>query len=1017
MLRAIVFFSLFFCSLYSFTQGKLSGVVADSNGELLYGVIVRAEENSTVITQTDFDGKFLLKFPDDKEYKIRFYLVGYEELFVPFKVSDNETIQQDFILNEKVTTTQSVEIIAKAKKSADSFMEKKKMNSAITMDYISAETLKKTGDSNVISAIARVSGVSTNNGLITVRGIGDRYVRTTMNGSRIPTLDPLTNNIQLDIFPTTLVDNIVITKTASADLMGDWAGAYISVETKDYPDKFSVGVETQIGYNSTNTFKDFITSDRSRTDWLGFDSDLRSRETNEIETSNLNPTVYEQMVALGLADFYAQQGIQGWQDGSAQSDAYFRMGLVQLGLLPSALINDQTAYQSAIATYNDQYRPQAIQKITPDGTNYENGLSNNWDVKYRKAPLNFSQSFSIGNQTTLFGRTLGVLAGFRYGTNFRYDPDGISQRVADESLGYRFTRQDNAQVGRETNSWSALFNASYNLNANNKISALFMPNFIGTNDVASFKEILVTDELQDLIIQKNIFYEQRRQLIGQVSSQHFFPKSQFKIDFNLSYTGGKSSAPDFKSTEYIEQVRSGLASGYVFGPTVGEGLRRFYRYLTENTLDARVDFEKPLAAADSKRTRKLKFGAASQRNYRKINNYEYRVVLGNSVDLPSFTDGDIDEYMSLGLFTVNNGIQDFNYEDFYFDRNHSFGNSNVEAGYALVDWEFTPKVRLSGGLRVERTDIFTDVNRFNELGYERNDPRRENNPGFPFVNPGEINQVDVLPSANLIFKFDQNKYGQTNLRFNFYKSLARPSIRELSDAAVFDAEFRSTVYGNSDLEMVYITNYDFRAETFFANGDNVSVSAFYKDIRNHIELGFGSAGVTWENIPNSYVAGIELEGKKAIGKSLEFRANVTFVKSEAQFIRRGLQIVDGFKDYTVLDTLYRPMFGQAPYLVNAIASYKWDEKGFVFTASYNIQGPRLVIAGAIEGRPDVYELPRNMIDLKASKTLGKHFSVSFTIRDLFNTAVDRSYDLPSGWVPFDRFRYGTSFNLGIAYKY
>ncbi len=670
-----------------------------------------------------------------------------------------------------------------------------------------------------------------------------------------------------------------------------------------------------------------------------------------------------------------------------------------------------------MAAYNDQYKPQATQIITPDGTNYDNNLSNEWDVKFRKAPLNFSQSFSIGNQTTLFGRTLGVLAGFRYGTNFRYDPEGLSQRVADESLGYRLVRQDRALVGRETNSWSALFNASYNINANNKVSVLFMPNFIGTNDVGGFREILPPDNLQEHFIQKNIFYEQRRQLISQVSSQHFFPKSQFKIDVNLSYTGGKSEAPDFKSTEYIEQVRQGVAVGYIFGPTAGEGIRRFYRYLTENTLDARLDLEKSLTSQDSKRSRKLKFGGATQRNYRKMNNYEYRVILGNDISVPPLVGGDINAYMSSGLFTVNNGIQSFNYEDYYFDRNHGFGNSNVEAGYALIDWEFTPKVRLSGGMRVEHTDIFTDVNRFNELGYERNDPRRENNPGFPFVNPGEINRIDVLPSANLIFKFDQNKYGQTNLRFNFYKSLARPSIRELSDAAVFDAEFRTTVYGNSDLEMVYITNYDFRAETFFNSGDNVSVSAFYKDIKNHIELGFGSAGVTWENIPSSYVAGLEFEGKKAIGKSLEFRANITLVKSEAQFIRRGLQIINGFKDYTVLDTLFRPMYGQAPYLVNAIASYKWDEKGFIFTASYNIQGPRLVIAGAIQGRPDVYELPRNVVDLKASKTLGKHFSASLTVRDLFNTAVDRSYNLPSGWVPFDRFRYGTSFNLGIAYKY
>jgi len=115
-------------------------------------------------------------------------------------------------------------------------MESKKKLSSTTLDYISAETLKKTVDANVAAAITRVTGVSsTSSGLITVRGTGDRYLKTTINGSRIPTLDPFTNNIKLDIFPASLVDNIVIAKTASPDLPGDFAGAYISVETKQYP--------------------------------------------------------------------------------------------------------------------------------------------------------------------------------------------------------------------------------------------------------------------------------------------------------------------------------------------------------------------------------------------------------------------------------------------------------------------------------------------------------------------------------------------------------------------------------------------------------------------------------------------------------------------------------------------------------------------------------------------------------------------------------------------------------------
>ncbi len=297
-----------------------------------------------------------------------------------------------------------------------------------------------------------------------------------------------------------------------------------------------------------------------------------------------------------------------------------------------------------------------------------------------------------------------------------------------------------------------------------------------------------------------------------------------------------------------------------------------------------------------------------------------------------------------------------------------------------------------------------------------NDIRRQNVGGFALVNAANLNQWNLLPSGSLIYKIKSKKETQSNLRFNYSQSVARPSIRELSDAAIYDNEFRTLIYGNSDLKIVEITNYDFRGEVYFGNGDNVSASVFYKDFRNHIEMGFGGAGITWDNIEQSSVRGIEIEGKKQIGRNFEFRANLTLVKSEAEFVRKDLQIIDGIKVYTIIDTVYRPMFGQAPYLFNSILSYTADSLGLTATISYNVQGPRLVIAGAVKGRPDVYEIPRHLLDFKLSKTIGEHYSASITIRDILNSPVRRSYDLPNGYVDFDRFRYGTNFLVSFAYK-
>ena len=1007
---------LFLSAQVVVAQGTLRGKVTDEKGESMFGVIVRALENESIIAQTDFEGTFTLKFPDNKLYTLNFVILSYETLEEKIQIKDNGTVSKEFTLLNSSNIIKGMDVVAKRVKANDGYMEKMKMNSAVTLDFISAEVMKKTGDASVVNAIARVSGVSTNGGLITVRGIGDRYVRTTLNGSRIPTLDPLTNNIKLDIFPSSLVDNIVISKTQSADLPGDWAGAYISVETKDYPDKLSVNIESQFGYNAQSTFKNFITSERSNTDWLGFDGGLRTRDNDGIVAPNLNPTGYQQMVALGLGDYFAQQGIQGWIDGNSQSDTYFTRGLVQLGLLPAAQINDPTAIQNARDQYNSTYKPQAFNALNPNGTDYNNGFSNNWNTKYRRAPINFSQSFSIGEQKMLFGKEFGFIFGFKYGSAIRFDPNGISQRVGDESLGYIFDRQDSAKISRETNSISALINLAYKLNKNNKISLLFMPNVIGNNDVASFEEMPFGVVNQESAVSKNIFYEQRKQMIYQYSSQHYIPTLKLKLDVNASYTDGSSVAPDFKATQYVRFLDYSTVTGYQFSPTAGEGIRRYYRYLDENIFDARVGAELPLKSKKEGVVRKIKFGAATQRNYRKIDNNEYRIFSGNAGVVPQLLDGDLDNYLSPNKFVTNNGIIDYVYQDFDFARNHSFGNSNVEAAYALVDYELNESLRFSGGVRAEHTDVFTDADLFHEQGYEVNDIRRENVGGFALVNPGVINQWDILPSGSLIYKIKSKTETQSNLRFNYSKSVARPSIREMSDAAIYDNEFRTLIYGNSDLKLSNITNYDFRGEVYFANGDNVSASVFYKDFKNHIEMGFGSAGITWDNVENSTVRGVELEGKKQIGKNIEFRANLTLVKSESEFVRKDLQIIDGKKVYTIIDTLYRPMFGQAPYLFNSILSYTADSLGLTATVSYNVQGPRLVIAGVVKGRPDVYEIPRHLLDFKVSKTIGEHYLASVTIRDILNSPVRRSYDLPNGYVDFDNFRYGTNFLVSFAYK-
>ena len=311
--QTLLLFLLLISSI-GFSQGTVRGKITDEKGNALYNAKVYFKSDRTKIGLSDFDGNFSVesKLPNDI---LVINMTNFQLLEDSVKFDNTKLFLQDYSLEPKVTMIGTAIVKKKKPKANDLFMENIKKNSATTIDYVSAETMKKTGDQNVTAAVARVSGVSTSGGLITVRGIGDRYVKTTLNGSRIPTLDPLTNNIKLDIFPASLVDNIIITKTATPDLPGDFSGAYLSVETKDYPEKLEVNVETQFGYNEQTTFKDVIASQRSKTDWLGFDNSLRVNKNEKIISPTLNPTTYQEMKALGLENYFKSLGVTNWIDG------------------------------------------------------------------------------------------------------------------------------------------------------------------------------------------------------------------------------------------------------------------------------------------------------------------------------------------------------------------------------------------------------------------------------------------------------------------------------------------------------------------------------------------------------------------------------------------------------------------------------------------------------------------------------------------------------------------------------
>ncbi len=263
-------------------KGTIRGTaIEDSTGEPLFGVTVQIKGTSNGAV-TDFDGKFEINV-DPGTYDIQASFVSFQPITItglliePGKV----TIIDQIRLKEDVELLEEVVITAEVVRTTEAALLTVKRKSANLIDGISSASFRKIGDGDAASAAKRITGVNIEGGkYVFVRGLGDRYTKTLLNGMDVPGLDPDRNTLQMDIFPTSLLDNIVVSKSFTADLPADFTGGLVNIEMKDFPEERILDVSLGVGYNSAMHFNDqFLTSSGSKTDWLGFDNGSRDLPT------------------------------------------------------------------------------------------------------------------------------------------------------------------------------------------------------------------------------------------------------------------------------------------------------------------------------------------------------------------------------------------------------------------------------------------------------------------------------------------------------------------------------------------------------------------------------------------------------------------------------------------------------------------------------------------------------------------------------------------------------------------
>lgn len=250
---------------FSQTTGTIQGTVYDKefeNAPLPFAnVFIKGTSTGTT---TEFEGTYEIKVAPGT-YTVVFSFIGYKTIEVPnviISADETVTINKTLSASEGVSLSE-IQITGSTKKESETALLTEQKKATLIVESIGAERLSKTGVSDAAAATSKISGVTKNEGSgdIYIRGLGDRYLSTTMNGLPVPSDDVEKKNIDLKLFSANIIQNVGVSKTYSTENYADQSSGNIDITTKEfnghkYSVSFSSGTNTNVIKNGVfNNFK------------------------------------------------------------------------------------------------------------------------------------------------------------------------------------------------------------------------------------------------------------------------------------------------------------------------------------------------------------------------------------------------------------------------------------------------------------------------------------------------------------------------------------------------------------------------------------------------------------------------------------------------------------------------------------------------------------------------------------------------------------------------------------------
>lgn len=783
--------------------------------------------------------------------------------------------------------------------SAAQSLTNERMEVPFSADYLSFEVMARAGDPDLASALRRAPGLTVVDGkFVYVRGLGERYSAVTVNGAAVPSPELSRSIIPLDLLPTTIVDSVKIQKSPSPDALAAFGGGLINIRTKSIPDALVASLQAGIGGNSVSTGEDGLASNASGTPLPQPIFDAIPRYRGDITPSNI-------------------QRIEG---------STFNEALAIHGGLLDSLNND-----IGLRT----------ESLDPD-----------YDVK---AAL--GNKFLLGNSWELGGLLTGTWSRKFRNENQVREELGAPQRKTDIQRTFETERQVLAASAGLGYLEDHSVQVDYFLIQDDEDQAALAQGFSGNfRQEFGFERVTYRTRL-----------EERELDLLQVSGEHAFLETPYltewlkkaKLD-NLTFDWFYSDAT--ATTDIPNQTAMGG-----FNNVIPETAERLSTQLETSTAMGTFSFlqledqqesyggniKLPLDFTNV--TAAVSGGWWYTQKARDYLGYTVNVntsrapaenITGTTADV--FTDEN---------FSVDNGFQIF--------LGQATGNESylaaqkVNAGYGMLDLTFGDSWRLTGGARWE--DYQQAALAYNVLDF---DGRLVNEQIADLQTEDQtaaFQEDDVFASlAGTYMGYGFLGADDYQIRLSYGQTVVRPDLRELADVQYIDPELLVQVRGNPFLRPSPMDNFELRAEFYYANGDNFTVSAYYKDIDQPIEQFNADAGengtqLSFANANTGEVLGVEFEGLKSLPYGLFLAGNVTLSDSEID-----VGETPGLPQQPTNAT--RRMTGHSEWVVNGTLGYDADSGRHSAYLNYNVFGERIFGAG-IAGNDDAFEQPIHTLGL------------------------------------------------------